>query len=256
MEEGILIPRWAVTADDEPLGSQAGEGGFARAVREPKSGAILLLVPSGTYRRGAAAGEAGCHEREQPAHSVTLGDPFYLGRFAVTQQQWRNVMGDDPSRSSGLENPVENMSFDALREFLAATGLHLPTEAQWEYACRAGSTEARYGPKLGRMAWYSENSANMPREVGSRDPNDWGFYDMLGNVWEWCEDWYDADEYNRCVDGATNPCGPSNGTDRVVRGGSYSNGEIQCRAAHRHHLPERRCGPTTGFRCMGAASTT
>jgi formylglycine-generating enzyme required for sulfatase activity len=167
---------------------------------------------------------------EKPQHRVRITKPFYLGKYLVTQEQWEAVMGNNPSHFKGPKNPVEQVSWDDCQQFLRQAQrevgvrggkFQLPTEAQWEYACRAGST-TRYcfgddESGLGEYAWYDKNSGNKTHPVGEKKPNAWGLYDMHGNVWEWCQDWYDGGYYaNSPTDDPTGP-----GSNRVLRGGSW-----------------------------------
>ncbi|MFM7297818.1 MAG: formylglycine-generating enzyme family protein, partial [Planctomycetota bacterium] len=179
---------------------------------------------------------------------VTLTQPFYLGRYEVTQAQWQAAMGSHPStKSQNPQRPVETVSYDDIASFNRNTGLRLPTEAEWEYACRAGSTAARYG-ELDDVAWYYGNSDSTTHPVGQRRANALGFHDMLGNVLEWCSDWYSDSEYARCSAGVVDPKGPSTGDSRVLRGGSWGYSGWNCRASYRFVV-----GPTfrnggNGFR--------
>jgi formylglycine-generating enzyme required for sulfatase activity len=184
------------------------------------------LIQAGWFMMGSDAGYAD----GQPVHMVTISEDFYIGRYEVTQGQWLAVMGTSPSYFSGSSDlPVEWVSWEDAVEFCdtasAATGytVRLPTEAEWEYACRAGTaTEYYFGDdenNLGDYAWYQANSDNRTHEVGGKLPNDWDLYDMHGNVWEWCSDWYGSTYY--AVAPAIDPAGPASGTYRVLRGGSW-----------------------------------
>jgi formylglycine-generating enzyme required for sulfatase activity len=197
----------------------------------------LVLIPAGTFMMG--------DETNGPVHTVNITKPFYLGKYLVTQEQWQAMMGNNPSNFRGTKNPVEQVSWEDCRKFLEKLNVRvsggkfsLPTEAQWEYACRAGST-TRYcfGDEesgLGEYAWYSGNSGNSTHPVGEKKPNAWGLYDMHGNVWEWCADWYDSGYYaNSPVD---NPTGAATGSDRVFRGGSWFITAGGCRSAFRYYL--------------------
>ena len=161
-----------------------------------------------------------------------LSQPFYLGKYEVTQEQWETVMGENPSKFKGPRHPVENVSWEDVQQFIGKlnreeghTRYRLPTEAEWEYACRAGTT-GDYGffdnfffGRLKRYAWNGGNSGGQTHPVGEKDPNAWGLYDMHGNVWEWVQDWYEGNYYRNSP--ATDPRGPSSGSIRVYRGGSW-----------------------------------
>ena len=184
-------------------------------------------------------------DSEMPVHNVRISAPFWVGKYAVTQKQFLSVMGTNPAAwQDDLENPVEQVTWDEAAAFCAKLndscasflpeGYHfdLPTEAQWEYACRAGTTtEFWWGdiPLTGKMN-FSESKYGRPIRVGSYASNPWGIFDMNGNVWEWCKDWYGA----YCERDEIDPVGPMSGQLRVVRGGSYFNRADDCRSAHRH----------------------
>ncbi len=199
----------------------------------------LVLVPAGEFLMGSPD-----FDDEKPQHRVRITKPFYLGKYPVTQEQWQALMGANPSHFQGPKNPVECVSWEDCQEFLkkvnAKTGtrggnLVLPTEAQWEYACRAGiTTKYCFGDDesmLGEYAWYEKNSAKKTHPVGQKKPNAWGLYDMYGNVWEWCQDWFDGDYYANSP--SDDPAGPSRGSSRVYRGGSWDYHAWRCRSANR-----------------------
>ena len=207
---------------------------------------------------------------ERPAHEVTITKAFYLGCTEVTQGQWMKVMGKNPSHfkksnegretmiakymeegltkqeaqeKAGAEspnklltasNPVESVSWDDCQNFCAETGMKLPTEAQWEYACRAGVRKPTYG-KLDQIAWHMGNSDSTTHPVAQKAPNSLGFYDMIGNVNEWCQDWYEGDYYKSCADGVVDPTGPAQSElgARVLRGGGWYFFARGCRASYR-----------------------
>jgi len=179
----------------------------------------LVLIPGGSFRMGSTSSEA--YGDEQPVHQVTLSS-FHIGKYPVTQRQWRAVMGKNPSRFKGKDRPVEQVSWDDVQEFiqklnqLTGKRYRLPTEAEWEYAARGGTSGDRYG-NIEDIAWYDDNSGGSTQPVGVKQPNAYGLYDMLGNVWEWCQDWYGS--YTSSA--KTNPTGPSSGSGRVYRGGSW-----------------------------------
>ena len=224
----ITDPRWR---------ERIVETGWPWRVRHDATGIELVLVPPGDYRRGASQGDDAAASDEKPAHRVRLTQPFYLGRYEVTQEEWQRVMDSNPARTANSRSPVERISWLDARGpegFLAraGAGLRLPTEAEWEYAARAGSTDAHHGP-VDDVAWHEGNAEGRTHAVGLRRANALGLHDMLGNVWEWCEDWYTEIEYLKHTLGVNDPTGPERGNLRVLRGGSwYFSGE-QCRASVR-----------------------
>jgi formylglycine-generating enzyme required for sulfatase activity len=183
------------------------------------------LIPPGTFQMGATnVGPAGL-----PIHQVTITKPFHIQKTEVTQAQWRAVMGTNPSRFSecGPTCPVEQVSWDDIQQFLerlnASSGggrFRLPTEAEWEYAARAGTT-GDYGSAgvLDDLGWYHGNAGGRTHPVGEKAPNVWGLHDMHGNVWEWVADWYSASYY--AASPTSDPTGPPVGAGRVLRGGSW-----------------------------------
>ena len=197
---------------------------------------------------GATASEQDSNDRAKPQHQVTLSKGFWMSEMEVTQAQWLAVMGNNPSYFTGsTSRPVEMVSWSdictATTGYLAklnaanpGNGFRLPTEAEWEYACRAGTTQRFYWGNdpsytlIGNCAWYYEN--NTPtgtKSVGQKTANGWGLKDMSGNVWEWCEDWYGS-----YASGAvTDPTGPGTGDSRVLRGGSWNGLAYSCSAANR-----------------------
>lgn len=200
----------------------------------------LALIPAGKFMMGSPDSERDRINNEGPQREVTLSQPFYTGVTEVTQEQYEALMGKNPSNFKGPTNPVEQVSWDDAVEFCKKlsekTGkkVRLPTEAQWEYACRAGSkTRFAFGDNdsdLGDYAWYTSNSENKTHQVAQKKPNAFGLYDMHGNVWEWCADWY-ADSYPSGKN--TDPKGPDSGRDRVLRGGSWGVDPLRCRSAFR-----------------------
>jgi formylglycine-generating enzyme required for sulfatase activity len=197
----------------------------------------FVLIPDGEFQMGSTDG----YDNERPVHLVRISKPFYLGKYEVTQRQWQAVMGENPSHFMGnLDLPVEQVSWEVAQKFVAKLNeresgerYRLPTEAEWEYAARAGSTTAySYGNdsgRLGEYAWYDGNADGKTHPVGERKPNKWGLHGMHGNVWEWVQDWYG--EY--AAEAVTDPAGPAAGSSRVVRGGSWLNSARYCRSALR-----------------------
>lgn len=219
-------------------------------------GMCMRRVAPGTFSMGSPESEAGRYG-DETQHTVTLTKEYWLGRYEVTQAEWEAVMGGTPSNFKGKALPVENVSWNDAMEFCKKVtetekqagrlpdgyAYALPTEAQWEYACRAGSTGA-YAGDLDVMAWYSGNSENSSHAVGGRQANAWGFHDMHGNVGEWCRDWYE--EYPGGA--ATDPEGAAQGSDRVLRGGSWFDGATVFRSADRYGDGPGRRGDYLGFR--------
>jgi len=214
----------------------------------------MIFVKGGSFMMGSNKGE----NDEKPVHSVTLGD-FYIGKYEVTQKQWTGVMGNNPSTFSGCDNcPVEVVSWNDIQEFIGKlnrkTGKNyrLPSEAEWEYAARGGNRSRGYqysgGNNPDDFIWYSSNSDIRSHPVGQKKPNELGIYDMSGNVWEWCGDWYDKRFYfSRKI---VNPKGPSRGFYHVIRGGSWNCNTQFCRVSDRsNHYPDAR-DYDVGFRLV------
>jgi formylglycine-generating enzyme required for sulfatase activity len=221
-------------------------------------GMKLVLTPKGTFMMGSPESEEARFE-DETQHEVTISKDYYLGVHEVTQAQYEKVMGTKPSyfqgdeiKGSSTNNPVESVSWldavefckklsDLPEEKAAGRVYRLPTEAEWEYACRAGSKSAysfgESSKSLGDYAWFDGNSNNQTHPVGEKKANAWGLYDMHGNVWEWCSDWYG--EYpNGAV---SDPVGPREGSDRVNRGGGWFIRAADCRSALRgRYYPSNR----------------
>ena len=220
-------------------------------------GMEFKLIPAGTFTMGDASGD----DDETP-HEVTLTKPFKMGVHEVTQAQYEQVMGVNPSEYKGANNPVEMVSWEDAVEFCrrlselpaekaAGNVYRLPTEAEWEYACRAGTTtKFSFGDDesdFGEYGWYRENSGRTTHPVGSKLPNAWGLYDMHGNVWEWCQDWY-GDYPSGSV---TDPSGATSSSYRVLRGGGWDYSADGCRSAYRGRgLPSFRDYGRLGFRVV------
>ena len=202
-----------------------------------------VLIPAGKFMMGSPAGEEGRLVDETP-HEVTISRAFYMGRYAVTQEQFEKVMGTNPSKFVGSMNPVDQVAWIHAQEFcrkvseLTGKIVRLPTEAEWEHACRAGTRTRFYTgdavADLDRAGWYEANSGDTTHPVGRKAPNAWGLYDMLGNVWEWCQDWHGAYPAEAVID----PQGVAKSDDRVLRGGAWCAPAERCRPAYRfkfHH---------------------
>ena len=212
----------------------------------------MVKCPEGSFMMGSPEEELG-RNIDEKLHLVTITKPFYIGKYEVTQSQYSALMDKNPSNFIGANNPVEMVSYEDAKAFCDKMNLKylnilpkgykfaLPTEAQWEYACRAGTNTALNNgknltkaegacPNLDEVGWYAENSGKTTHEVGKKKPNTWGIYDMHGNVWEWCRDWYD--EYPK--DDVTDPTGAYSGSFRVRRGGSWDGLAGGCRSAYRN----------------------
>ena len=207
----------------------------------------MVLISAGEFMMGSPDSDKDAFKWEKPQHRVRITKPFYLGKYSVTQEQWQTLMGSNPSHFKGPKNPVENVNWDDCQQFLGklnaqvgsgAGKFQLPSEAQWEYACRAGSkTKYCFGDddsKLGDYAWYDANSDRKTHPVGEKKPNAWGLYDMHGNVWEWCQDWWKDGYYKESP--VDDPTGPTGGSIRVARGGGWDDPAGYCRSALRGNL--------------------
>ena len=207
---------------------------------------------------GCSPGDADCYAEEKPVHRVTITRPFEMSKFQLRQQDYEAVMNINPSNFKGPNLPVENVSWDDAQRFCEAVNgkgdgyrYRLPTEAEWEYAARAGDPSSRYGPLL-QVAWFRDNSGGTTHPVGEKHPNAFGLYDTLGNVWEWVQDWYDPKYYRDSP--MADPKGPN--TDaaeggRVVRGGSFhDDGPWLTRVSLRQHFLEDYKHFDLGFRVV------
>ena len=207
----------------------------------------MIKVEGGTFQMGATSEQGGdAYDDEKPVHSVTLSG-YYIGETEVTQELWQAVMGTNPSYFKGSQKPVEEVSWKDCKKFikklnrLTGKNFRLPTEAEWEYAARGGNKSKGYkysgSNTIGNVAWYRDNSSSKTHDVKTKTPNELGIYDMSGNVWESCEDWYG----NYSSGSQTNPTGPSTGSHRVYRGGGWSSHATGCRVSYRsYYNPGRR----------------
>ena len=224
--------------------------GYPWRVRDNSSGIEMLLIPGGTFTMGCSRSNSYvCDGDESPSHQVTLSKAFYLGKTEVTQAQWQAKMVSNPSYfqppnyTLDTSRPVEQVNWNDIAGFNTATGLRLPTEAEWEYAYRGGTTTAFHSMPgypngtnddrlLGNIAWYYSNSGSTTHAVAGKAANAFGMYDMSGNVYEWCNDLYGS----YAAGNATDPTGPSSGSYRVVRGGRWLNYSDYCRSSFRNYF--------------------
>jgi len=222
-------------------------------------GMEFVLIPSGEFKMGRPR-RGRFRDTDERQHKVTISRPFYIQTSELTQAQWEAVIGNNPShfKNCGEDCPVEGISWDDCQEFIRRLNqmegtdkYRLPTEAEWEYACGAGnSTRFCFGDsdsQLGEYGWYVDNSGEQPHPVGQKEPNAWGLYDMHGNVWEWCQDWYKKKYPWRHT---TDPKGPSHGLYRVTRGGGWFNEAMDCRSANRSSSPDYYGNYMIGFRLV------
>ena len=263
---------WATTITELPSASVVTNetlraaiiaSGLPWRVRDTGTGIEMLLVPAGTFTIGCSASNSyACFSDESPTHQVILTQAFYMGRYEVTQAQWSAKMGSNPSYFSGDSDspsrPVEQVSWNMIAStggFNSVTGFRLPTEAEWEYAYRAGTTTAFHSfpgfssgtnddTLLGNIAWHSSNSGNQTHAVGGKYANALGFHDMSGNVWEFCQDWYGPYSSGS----VTNPTGPTTSSSRLLRGGCWNNNSYYCRSSLRGYDPPSSAYYLCGFR--------
>jgi formylglycine-generating enzyme required for sulfatase activity len=212
----------------------------------------MIYVRGGTFTMGCTnEQDSDCFDDEKPAHQVTLSS-FYIGKYEVTQAQWKAVMGNNPSKFKGDNLPVDGVTWHKAQEFISKlnqkTGKNyrLPTEAEWEYAARGGNQSRNYkysgSNQVADVAWYTSNSGSTTHPVGTKQANELGIYDMSGNVCEWCNDW--AGNYSSSSQ--TNPTGASSGTLRVLRGTGWLNFAKGARVSHRNFIT-----PGSGYNAIG-----
>jgi formylglycine-generating enzyme required for sulfatase activity len=205
--------------------------------RPNQAGMEFILIPSGSFVMGSNNADA-----EKPVHRVAIAQPFYMGKYEVTQAQWQAVIGNNPSyfKDCGGNCPVENVSWEDTQAFIDKLNTvndgftyRLPSEAEWEYACRGGTAGDYYGAVVDEIAWYGKNSGTGSHSVGGKQPNAFGLYDMSGNVWEWCQDWY-HESYSRAPTNGAAWLSGGELTYRVRRGGSWNDIATSLRSANRN----------------------
>ncbi|MGO9275559.1 MAG: SUMF1/EgtB/PvdO family nonheme iron enzyme [Terriglobia bacterium] len=237
-----------VEAPVAELGATPGE------VRvNPKDGLKYVWIPPGTFMMGCSPGDSDCEDDERPPHQVTITKGFWMGQTEVTTAAYRRFVGStgaqmqpEPGLGNNEDMPIVNVSWDDATTFCGWAGGRLPTEAEWEYAARAGSTEARYGP-IDEVAWYASNGGDEKHEVGQKRANRFGLYDVLGNASEWVNDWYVPFYYQDSP--SQDPTGPVYGGWRVVRGGSWENNPGFVRVSTRLGYTPGIRYHDVGFRC-------
>ena len=215
-------------------------------------GMEFRLIQAGSFMMGSENGRMW----EAPVHKVTITKPFYIGIYEVTQSQYKAIMRTNPSNFRGDDRPVEMVTWDDAKEFCRKLSekegrtYRLPTEAEWEYACRAGTTTEYYWGDRPDEAylWHDGNSGNRTHPVGEKLPNAWGLYDMLGNVYEWCEDWYSSSYYSSSPE--IDPAGPSSGSCCALRGGCWFLSAFYARSSTRNYRTRDRWGYCVGFRAV------
>jgi formylglycine-generating enzyme required for sulfatase activity len=274
----VIVPSWATLIEaapdpavvtDQALRAVIVATNHAWRVRDAVTGIEMLLVPPGTFQMGCTQGSRrwGCQPQEAPPHQVTLTNIIYVGRYEVTQAQWASKMGSNPSFFQDASpavpawqvssRPVERVSWNAVQGYLLVTGLRLPTEAEWEFACRAGNQTPFYNgstedSSLGSLAWFGSccggNAEGQTHPVGGKAANALGLHDMLGNAWEWVNDGYAA--YSSAAQ--TDPVGPADATDRVIRGGAWYFDSLEVRTSNRWSVAQDSAGgspnASIGFR--------
>ncbi|KAA0888978.1 formylglycine-generating enzyme family protein [Oryzomonas rubra] len=242
----------AMDAGLQPASGGSGAPGRAAYV-DTVTGMEFTAVPGGCFLMGDVLDIGDSYER--PVHEVCLKE-LRIGTYEVTQAQWQRVMGDNPSRfkSCGQYCPVENVSYSDVQGFIeklnaqSGRNYRLPTEAEWEYACRGGGKPEKFcgGADVEDVAWYAANSFSSPQPVGQKRPNGLGIYDMSGNVWEWVQDYM----YNYLPNKADNPTGPSAGTFHIVRGGAWDVTADATRSSYRNYVASESRKSDLGFRLV------
>ncbi|MBW1699016.1 MAG: SUMF1/EgtB/PvdO family nonheme iron enzyme [Deltaproteobacteria bacterium] len=255
-----MAPGYSTCPDCQPARPEPAKSKSPEVFVEPVTGMEFVQVPAGTFMMGDTFGEG--IDNEKPVHEVHL-DSFYIGKYPVTQGQWKTLISENPSHFKGEMLPVEQVTrkdvmlfIDRLNE--SNKGQYtflLPSEAQWEYAARSGGKEEMYsGSNVADLvAWYDENSDGMTHPVGTKAPNGLGIFDMSGNVWEWCLDTFRSDAYRRLQ--KKNPLCMDGGPDWVIRGGSWNIDAWSVRCARRFSFPGDYYAPGLGFRLVAIIST-
>ncbi|HEY7387621.1 MAG TPA: formylglycine-generating enzyme family protein [Bryobacteraceae bacterium] len=205
----------------------------AATKRNSRDGLVYVWISPGTYTAGCSAGDQECFSWEPGPHRATVAKGFWIGQTEVTQRAYLDLMGSNPSRYPGADRPVDQVSWFDARKYCKAAGMRLPTEVEWEYAARGGTSGPRYGA-LGSIAWYDENSSDESHPVAQKKPNAFGLCDVLGNMWEWVQDSYGEKLENR-----------------VLRGGSFYNLARDLRVSNKLWAAPETAHRNMGVRCAG-----
>ena len=222
-------------------------------------GMEFVLIPPGSFRMGGDKDLEQAEDHENPRHRVNISKTFYMGKYAVTQREWVEVMNHNPSENRDEVRPVERVSWNDVQGFIQrlnqkeeTEAYRLPTEAEWEYAARADTQYAyNFNPNMDALtqyAWFRKNSDGRTHPVGRLKPNPWGLHDVHGNVHEWCLDWFDRNYYSQSP--PTDPSGPSSGLAKVLRGGDWGSEDWYCRCASRSLSSPDRRSSRVGFRLV------
>lgn len=237
--EGIVNAQPVQAASAAPVGTVRGN---------LKDGLKYVWIPAGTFMMGCSSGDSECYANERPAHHVAITKGFWIGQTPVTQEAYQRVTGKNMSHFKGDGLPVDHITWDEAKRYCEAVGMRLPTEAEWEYAARAGSPKSRYG-EVDSIAWYDDDSGSQSHPVGSKEPSAWNLYDMLGNIWQWTADWYGEKYYEQPED--EDPEGPPAGWSKTFRGGSWSSVMRSVRASYRGWGEPGFEDYSFGVRCLG-----
>jgi formylglycine-generating enzyme required for sulfatase activity len=246
-------------ADDSKASKSPENSEIFETFTSSSTGMELILIPADEFEMGSLSEEKHRSDYECPMHRVIIKNPYYIGKYPVSQKQWKKIMGKNPSHFKGEDRPVEMVSWNEVQKFVKKLNekegtdkYRLPSEAEWEYACRAGSkTKYYFGnewSKLNEYAWYAENSGSHTHPIGQKKPNSWGLYDMHGNVWEWVQDKWHENCLNSPADGSA--WEDEGNSYRVSRGGSWFCDSDLCRSTSRFKRDPENHISNLGFRIL------